>query len=122
MSGTIKYRDCPQSNTSCTMYSMQELLQNADDAGAKTVHFYIDQRKHATQKLIHPKLCDFQGPALVCFNDAAFKPEDWVGIQNIENSVKVDNPLKVGQFGIGFNSVYHITGKSNLYNIMVPVA
>ena len=26
-------------------------------------------------------------------------------------SSKKDDPLKVGRFGIGFNSVYHMTGK-----------
>ena len=26
-------------------------------------------------------------------------------------SSKKDDPLKVGRFGIGFNSVYHVTGK-----------
>ena len=27
-------------------------------------------------------------------------------------SNKKDDPLKVGRFGVGFNSVYHMTGKS----------
>ena len=89
---------------------MQELLQNADDAGAKTIHFYVDYREHTGKCHICPELANFQGPALVSYNDAVFKPEDWEGIRHIEDSVKADNPLKVGQFGIGFNSVYHITG------------
>lgn len=39
-----------------------------------------------------------------------FTAEDWNGIQEIARSRKRDDPLKVGRFGIGFNSVYHITG------------
>ena len=33
-----------------------------------------------------------------------------MGIQNFKQSGKKDDPFKVGKFGIGFNSVYHITG------------
>jgi len=41
-----------------------------------------------------------------------FTNEDWNGIQEIARSRKREDPLKVGRFGIGFNSVYHITGES----------
>lgn len=44
------------------------------------------------------------------YNNAVFTGEDWNGIQEIARSRKRDDPLKVGRFGIGFNSVYHITG------------
>lgn len=56
--------------------------------------------------------CAFQypGSALYVYNNAVFTPEDWHGIQEIARSRKKDDPLKVGRFGIGFNSVYHITG------------
>ena len=45
------------------------------------------------------------------FNNAPFKKEDWDSIQSLHQSGKAKNPHKVGKFGIGFNSVYHITGK-----------
>lgn len=51
------------------------------------------------------------GTALYVYNDAVFTTEDWNGIQEIARSRKREDPLKVGRFGIGFNSVYHITGK-----------
>ena len=88
----------------------QEIIQNADDAGAKTVKFFIDSREHGTTSLVHPDLAPFQGPALLAYNDAQFRDEDWEGIQNLQCSVKAEDPFKVGKFGIGFNSVYHITG------------
>lgn len=50
------------------------------------------------------------GTALYVYNDAVFTTEDWNGIQEIARSRKREDPLKVGRFGIGFNSVYHITG------------
>lgn len=90
---------------------VQEMIQNADDAGAKTVWFYIDERSHGTSKLPHPDLARFQGPALVAANDAPFTDKDWKGIQTLQQSVKAKDPFKVGRFGIGFNSVYHLTGE-----------
>lgn len=27
------------------------------------------------------------------------------------NSIKVKDPMKVGRFGVGFKSVFHVTGK-----------
>jgi len=62
------------------------------------------------QSLVVQALEKFQGPALLAYNDVDFKPQDWEGIQNFKQSGKKDDPFKVGKFGIGFNSVYHITG------------
>ena len=56
-------------------------------------------------------MCEFQGPALIVANDGIFTEKDWEGIQRLQDSVKADDPFRVGKFGIGFNSVYHITGK-----------
>ena len=98
----------------------QELIQNADDAGATEVTFILDHRDLPT---LSPNLVDsraqsllsnFQGPALLSYNDAVFTDSDWEGIRNLQQSGKVKDPFKVGKFGIGFNSVYHITGKHAL--------
>ncbi|KAK2905344.1 hypothetical protein Q8A67_007143 [Cirrhinus molitorella] len=88
---------------------LKELIQNADDAGASTVVFIYDERHYETHSLWSTELGKYQGPALYAFNDAAFTEEDWEGIQRVGRSIKQDDPTKVGRFGIGFNSVYHIT-------------
>ena len=75
-------------------YTLQELIQNADDAGAKTVHFYLDKRHHRGKNLLHRDLEDFQGPALISYNDACFKKEDWDGITRMQDSEKVVTRLK----------------------------
>jgi sacsin len=54
--------------------------------------------------------CYFKGPALLVYNDAVFTDNDWDGIQMIYSSIKEEDPLKVGRFGLGFKSVFHITG------------
>ena len=101
------------------MIILQEMIQNADDAGAKTVWFYVDERQHGSSNLPHPDLANYQGPALVAANDACFTDDDWEGIQSLQQSIKADDPFKVGRFGIGFNSVYHLTGE--LYKLVYPI-
>ena len=54
-----------------------------------------------------------QAPALCFYNNAVFSDDDWRGIRMIYSSVKEEDPLKVGRFGLGFKSVFHITGRVN---------
>ncbi len=96
---------------SCYFFFLQEMIQNADDAGASTIQFYVDCRHHGNKGLVMPELNPYQGPALISANDALFSDQDWEGIQSLQQSIKVDDPFKVGRFGIGFNSVYHLTGE-----------
>ncbi|KAG8452898.1 hypothetical protein GDO86_004628 [Hymenochirus boettgeri] len=88
---------------------LKELIQNAEDAGATEVKFLFDDTRYGTESLWSKEMALHQGPALYAYNNAVFTPEDWNGIQEIARSRKKDDPLKVGRFGIGFNSVYHIT-------------
>ena len=50
-----------------------------------------------------------QGPALLCFDDAIFREEDFAGLFQFGVGSKRGDPTKTGRFGLGFNSVYHIT-------------
>ena len=77
--------------------------------------FLYDGRSFGKKYLATEHLQKYQGPALYAFNDAIFKPEDWEGIQNLMRSNKKSDILKVGRFGVGFNSVYHITGLCYYY-------
>ena len=88
-----------------------ELLQNADDAGARTFEVVLDHRSHAQEGLAYPGLAPLQGPALMAFNDAVFTEADWASIQRIGDSLKRENSggTKTGRYGLGFNSVYAIT-------------
>jgi sacsin len=89
---------------------LKELLQNADDANASEVKFILDERSYSTETLANPSLARFQGPALLAYNDEIFKSTDWDSITKPAQSKKLDNLTKTGRFGIGFNSVYHMTG------------
>ena len=99
---------CVKLNLLC--FSLQELIQNADDAGAETVTFFLDERSHNDKHLFHPALGQFQKPALVVHNDKEFTPEDWENIQTPRKSHKMVDVNKIGTSGSGFCSVFHITG------------
>eukprot|EP00697_Spironema_sp_BW2_P000206 gnl/Spiro4/10273_TR5464_c0_g1_i1.p1 gnl/Spiro4/10273_TR5464_c0_g1~~gnl/Spiro4/10273_TR5464_c0_g1_i1.p1 ORF type:complete len:501 (-),score=114.46 gnl/Spiro4/10273_TR5464_c0_g1_i1:152-1654(-) len=88
---------------------LKEMLQNADDGGATEFRVLFDDRQHGTTSLLHSSLSAGQGPALVVFNNAVFEEEDWQNLQRIADSSKVRQIVKTGRFGLGFNSVYHLT-------------
>ena len=54
---------------------------------------------------------------MFAYNNAEFSEEDWLGIRLMYASVKEEDALKVGRFGLGFKSVFHMTGKSRVYHI-----
>ena len=86
------------------------MIQNAEDAGAREVSFLFNKQSYGITTLENPELSAFQNPALYCHNNAKFEEKDWEGIVSLMNSNKKKDPFKIGRFGIGFNSVYHITG------------
>lgn len=77
-----------------------ELLQNAEDAGAKSIRFVqYDDR-------------------LEVFHDGKpFTPENLQGLCDIGKSDKVDNLNQIGEFGVGFKSVFGICDKVRLYSV-----
>ncbi|KAJ2913096.1 hypothetical protein MD484_g7329, partial [Candolleomyces efflorescens] len=88
---------------------LREILQNTDDARATNQIFLLDCRKHPTQNTCSEKIAETQGPALLAFNNATFSAEDWKALQNISRSSKREDTSKIGKFGIGIRSCYHIT-------------
>ncbi|XP_023284384.1 sacsin-like [Seriola lalandi dorsalis] len=88
---------------------LKELIQNADDAEATEIHFVWDKRQHGTTKTFGKRWNHLQGPALCVFNNKVFSNADLVGIQQLGEGGKHNTPGKTGKYGVGFNSVYHVT-------------
>ena len=88
---------------------IKEMIQNADDAEATEVNILYDSRQHTTEKLLFKGMADSHGPALVVHNNSTFTDEDFENITKLAGATKANKPLKIGKFGIGFCSVYHIT-------------
>ena len=90
---------------------IKELIQNADDAEATEINICFDARTHCTDTnmLFFPKMSEAHGPALVVHNNKMFSDEDFENITKLAAGTKQGKRLKIGKFGIGFCSVYHIT-------------
>ena len=88
---------------------LKEMVQNADDAGATEIHFILDEREHKTDQLLCNSWKELQGPALIVYNNVEFSQEDLDGIKELGLGSKSSDSTKTGQYGVGFNCVYHIT-------------
>ena len=93
----------------CEKEILKELLQNADDAQATEIYFISDPRQHSDAKVFGDSWKLLQGPALCVYNNRPFTEADVIGIQNLGEGSKGDDPNKTGQYGVGFNAVYHLT-------------
>jgi sacsin len=88
---------------------VKELIQNADDAGAKRIWITFDWREHPTGGLPDARMGALMGAAMVVYNDSTFSDGDFENIQSLGESGKRETLWKTGRFGVGFNSVYHVT-------------
>ena len=88
---------------------IKELLQNADDAKATKMCVILDKRQHGTERIPSKEWSELQGPALLVWNNEEFSQKDLEGIQKLGLGSKRDDSESIGQFGIGFNVVYHVT-------------
>ena len=90
---------------------IKEMLQNADDAGATELNICYDARTYTTERkaLFFPDMVDSHGPALLVHNNSTFTDDDFRNITKLAGATKEGAPLKIGKFGVGFCSVYHIT-------------
>lgn len=93
----------------CEKEILKELLQNADDAEATEICFIKDPRQHSDVRVFEESWKPLQGPALCVYNNKPFTEADIEGIQNLGEGSKGDDPNKTGQYGVGFNAVYHLT-------------
>ena len=88
---------------------LKELLQNADDSQATEICFIKDPRHHPDEKVFQDTWKALQGPALCVFNNRPFTKADIRGVQSLGEGSKGDDINKTGQYGVGFNAVYHLT-------------
>ena len=93
----------------CEEEILKELLQNADDAEATEICFIKDTRQHPDERVFEDSWKPLQGPALCVYNNKPFTEADIKGIQSLGEGSKGDDPNKTGQYGVGFNAVYHLT-------------
>ncbi|KYQ89451.1 putative ATP binding protein [Tieghemostelium lacteum] len=91
---------------------LKEMVQNSDDSGATVLEIILDKRKYHLKDLdsdLPTKFKDYLEPSLVIFNNSKFTDQDIQNIQRLGSSYKKEDVSKIGQYGIGFNSVYNFT-------------
>ena len=81
---------------------LKELIQNADDAKARTLIF---GRHPGFPDSPHPLL---QGSGLWFFNDGEFKERDAEGLRSFAIGGKAGDADAIGKFGLGMKSVFHL--------------
>ncbi len=82
---------------------LRELVQNADDARAERVVFAVLEQgwPEAENSLLH-------GPALLVVNDGPFPSKDRDALHQAMGGSKAGDADKVGRFGLGLKSLFHI--------------
>ncbi len=78
-----------------------ELLQNAEDAVAQAASFTVTDGNVSFEHDGRP-----------------FERSDVEGITGIGNTTKLDGANKIGSFGIGFKSVYVVTGRPEIHSMI----
>lgn len=82
---------------------LKELVQNADDAGAKSLAFgYHAGHGAAANHML------LKGPALWVLNDGGFKGADRRAIRSFGLNAKAGDSGVIGKFGLGMKSVFHL--------------
>ena len=92
------YRDTGDGRT-----LLRELVQNADDAGARRLVFVVVEKglPDARNTLL-------RGPALLVANDGPLPEGDWRALHQALGNAKAEDTGKIGRFGLGLKSVFHI--------------
>ena len=81
----------------------RELVQNADDAEARRLRLTVLERGWPDA---HNSL--LRGPALLVANDGPFPDKDRDALHKAIGGSKEEDASKIGTFGIGLKSVFHI--------------
>ncbi|KAN0043482.1 hypothetical protein ACTA71_011141 [Dictyostelium dimigraforme] len=100
----------------------RELIQNAEDARADEVIIKVDEGTYDINGLFYKDNQEIEnsrellGPSILIYNNSTFQEQDWDGICHVSQGSKKENLKSVGNFGLGWNSVYHITDNPIVYS------
>jgi sacsin len=67
--------------------------------------FVLDTTSYLERPVLVDGLSDFQGPALLAYNDAIFSEKDFASLTSLGDSTKLQDKAATGKFGLGFSSV-----------------
>ena len=67
--------------------------------------FVLDTSSHPDSPVLVDGLSEYQGPALLAYNDALFSKKDFQSLTSLGDSQKIQDKAATGKFGLGFSSV-----------------
>jgi sacsin len=67
--------------------------------------FVLDTGTHPDSPVLIDGLSEYQGPALLAYNDATFSEKDFESLTSLGDSKKFQDKAATGKFGLGFSSV-----------------
>ncbi|CAI2176510.1 389_t:CDS:10 [Funneliformis geosporum] len=67
------------------------------------------QHDSSKTTLLSDEMDDWQGPSIWIYNDAEFSDHDFMALIKLGVGGKSHDNTKIGRFGIGFNSSFHVT-------------
>ena len=82
--------------------AIYEFVQNAVDCNATEFYMYYDEKRF-----------------LVLNNGKAFDEKDIKGVLNSGQGTKIDDPSKIGEYGIGFKLIHKLIGKADGIDEMI---
>ena len=62
-------------------------------------------KSYSINELLHERLGEYQGPALLVRNNSVFQEKDFESLARVGDSFKRHDAAATGKFGRGFNSV-----------------
>ncbi|CAG8607286.1 15767_t:CDS:1, partial [Funneliformis caledonium] len=80
-----------------------------DDAGAFQFHVIIDGRSHPTNSLICNEMMAWKGPAIMIYNNAIFKINDFDSLMQIRVSRKQGDDTIIEKHKLGLILCYYFT-------------
>jgi sacsin len=93
----------------------REFFQNTDDHGATTLDFFLDLGTYASDQLVDDRASSLQGPSFLICSDKPLRPEDILRMQQLGRSGKRKDFSTAGRFGVGMNSMYHLSDCPQLF-------
>ena len=65
----------------------------------------MDTNTYPAKSLVDPGLAEYQGPALLVYNNSRFTDDDFESLKRLGDSRKARDKSATGKYGLGFSSV-----------------
>ncbi|CAD7936555.1 unnamed protein product [Amoebophrya sp. A25] len=108
-SGAREKRFAGKRSLECSQQSQGKEQHGDDFTGNASDEENYKEDEDLSRDIEKLSLLEFCGDALYMTNDSVFTPEDWKSWKRMYESQKAHKPGKIGQYGLGSRSFFHLT-------------